>query len=280
MGFQKDLAAGVQNAWLSFLDNENFALGNAPTAITPGNIRGSYQFIGIQQMPSGIPEGEAVTIPGDDTTLGSILFDSDAPREFLMNFGQGDLILDAYLQGTLVTSEGRTSTGLIDPVHPVYPTVSLLVQSRSIIRTPGQMGQAAWTGYLYPVVQIQPLGREQFQGRTAGSYRYKGVAQAASHRPWGVTISDSVDGDSGAYAIKMDSYSPLTMDAFTADGIVTSWTLNKTPVVTAPTTQATRPYVERVLSTPSSVTAATKAMVLPSVFVSGNRGVVLYEYSA
>lgn len=280
MSFQKRLTAGVQNCWLSFLDPFNFAIGNNTSAITPGTIRGSYPFIGIQQMPTGIPEGEPVPIDGDDTTLGSILFAAAAPREFLMNFGQGDQALDALLQGTLVSSEGRTSMGLVDPAHPVYATCSLIVQSRAINRQAGQSGQAAWTGFIYPVVQIQPLNRESLQGRTAGSFRYKAVAQAASHRPWGVTITDAIDGDDGTYALDFDSYNPLTMDAFVADGIVTSWILNKTPAVTAPTTDATRPYVERLLRVPTSVTASTKTMVLPSAYTSGDRGVVLYEYSA
>lgn len=280
MTFVKSLTAGVQNCWLSFLDPYNFAIGNSTTAPTVGNIQGSYPFIGIQQMPTGIPEGEPVPIPGDDTNLGSILFDSDAPREFLMNFGQGDQALDALLQTTLVTSEGRTSTGLVDPAHPVYPTCSLIVQARSIKRDSGVSGQAAWSGFIYPVVQIQPLNRESFQGRTAGSYRYKGVAQSATHRPWGLTLLDNIDGDNGAYAIDFKSHNPLTIDAFTANGVVTSWVLNKTPVATTPTTEAVRPYIERVLSIPTSVTPATKTIVLPSPFVTGNRGVILYEYSA
>lgn len=279
MAFVQDISAGTQNAWLSFLDFENFAIGNSPDAMSNGDIRGSYQFVGIQQMPTGIQEGETVAVEGDDTVLGNFLFASVAPREFLMNFGQGDLQLEAYLQGTKVSTEGRTSMGLEDPEHPVYPTVSLLVQARAIIRTPGQMGQSAWMGYLYPVVQIQPLGREQFQGRTAGTYRYKGVAQIAGHRPWGVTISETNDGDTGGYAFRMNSYSPLTMDAFKKNAVKTDWVLNRTPVVTAPLLDAVRPYVERVVETPVSVTAATKTVVL-TAGTSGQRGVFLYEYQA
>lgn len=280
MTFQKRLTAGVQNCWLSFLDPFNFAIGNNTSTLAPGSIRGSYPFIGIQQMPTGIPEGEPVPIDGDDSTLGSILFAAAAPREFLMNFGQGDQALDALLQGTLVSSEGRTSMGLVDPAHPVYATCALIVQSRAINRQAGQSGQAAWTGFIYPVVQIQPLNRETLQGRTAGSFRYKAVAQEAGHRPWGVTILDNVDGDTGGYAYDFNSPNPLTMDAFTANGVTTSWVLNKTPAVSAPLTEATRPYIERVLDTPVSVTASTKTAVLSSAYVTGNRGVILYEYNA
>ena len=278
MPFDKSISAGTQNAWLSFLDFENFAIGNTPDAMSNGAIRGSYPFVGIQQMPTGIPEGDVVPVEGDDTVLGNFLFDSVAPREFLMNFGQSDMTLDAYLQGTKLSTEGRTQTGLVGPAHPVYPTVALLVQARQIVRTAGQQGQSAWMGFFYPVVQIQPLDREQFQGRTAASFRYKGVAQIAGHRPWGVTITDTNDGDDGTYALRANSYNPLTMDAFKQDGIVTDWVLNKTPVTGAPITDYTLPYVERVLVTPSSVTAATKTMVL-SAGVAGRRGVVLYEYS-
>jgi hypothetical protein len=58
MSFTQSISAGVQQAWISFLDTDNIAIGNATTAITAGQIRGSYPFIGIQEMPTGILEGE------------------------------------------------------------------------------------------------------------------------------------------------------------------------------------------------------------------------------
>lgn len=57
----RSLQAGVRDCWLSFLDpNDNIAIGNNTTAIAPGDIRGSYPFVGIQTMPTGILEGDVV----------------------------------------------------------------------------------------------------------------------------------------------------------------------------------------------------------------------------
>lgn len=273
MSFQKKLAAGVQNAWFWFNDSDGFAIGDDTTALTAGTIRGAQRFIGIQQMPTGIQEGEAVPIPGDDTTLGSILFESAAPVEFLINFGQGDQGIDAKLQRTLVETMNRVTLGLVQPGSPDYPSIGLLVQSRSIKRE-NTAGQAAWSGFLYPNVQLQPLNREQFQGRTAASFRYKGVAQVSQYKPWGVTISENVNGSTEAIAFDLDSTYPLTLDSFKLNAILTSFTLAKTPVDVI----GTQAFVERVAVTVNSVTPSTRAMVLASAGVSGQRGVVLYEY--
>lgn len=275
MSFKQNLSAGVQQAWLSFLDNENFALGNATTAIAAGDIRGSYPFTGIQEMPTGILEGENVPVPGDDTTLGSFIFASADPREFLMNFGQGDLTLDAYLQGTLVETLGNINIGLSDPGNPVYPTVCLIVNSRAIKRDAGQSGQAAWSGYIYPVVQLQPLSRETLTGRTAGVYRYKGTAQAAYNHPWGVTIAEAVNGDVSSFSFPFTSPYPLTLDAFRGNGVKTSWVLNKTPV----DTNGTKAFVERVSLAVSGVTPSTKTMTTSLAAADNGRGVVVYGYS-
>lgn len=274
MSFQRKLAAGVQNAWFWFNDSDGFAIGDNTTALSVGTSRGSYRFVGIQQMPTGISEGEVVPIEGDDTILGGIVFASNAPREFLINFGEGNQAIDALLQGTLVETMNNVSLGLVDPGNPNYPTIGLLVQSRSIKRE-NVSGQAAWSGFLYPNVQLQPLNREQFQGRTAASFRFKGVAQSSVYKPWGVTISESVNGDTEAYAFDLNSLYPMTLDAFKLNGVLTSFTLNKTPI----NTTETLAFVERVAATVSSVTPSTREMALSSAGTSGQRGVVLYGYA-
>jgi hypothetical protein len=276
MSFTQSISAGVQQAWISFLDTDNIAIGNTTTAITAGQIRGSYPFVGIQEMPTGILEGEVVSVPGDDTSLGAFNFSSADPREFLMNFGQGDLSLDALLQGTLVESIGDIRIGLSDPSNPIYPTVSLIVNARSIKRNQGSSGQAAWEGFIFPVVQIQPLNRETLSGRTAGVQRYKGVAQQAFNHPWGITIAQAVNGNPSSYSFAFKSPYPLTLDAFRGNDIVTAWVLNKTPV----DTNNTKAYVERVLTTINSVVPSTKTANITSPVANNARGVFVYGYSS
>lgn len=274
MSFTQSISAGVQQTQFLFYDVNGEPSGDSPTPLANGEYKGAYQMVGIQEFPTGLPEAEAVTIPGDDGTLGSILFASDAPREMLMNFGQMDLELEARLQNTLVEALGDIRMGLLDTANTILATGALIVQARSVKRSTGVQGQAAWSGLIYPSVQVQPLGRETFSGRTAGANRYKGVAQQAFYKPWGVTISDEVNGDTGAYAIPFTSPYPLTLGAFRGDGIITSWTLHKTPI----NVNKTRPFSDRVALTVNSVTPATKIMALSAAVAAGRPASVVLEY--
>jgi len=275
MAFYKNVSAGVQEAWLSFTDTEGFSIGNTTSTLSAGSTRGSYKFVGIQQMPSAVPEGEAVVVEGDDGVLGTLLFESAAPREFLINMGQGDLTLDAQLQGTTTYTEGDMILGAVDPNAPEYPTVALIVNSRSLKRDTGQTGQKAWTNFLYPAVQIQPLDRETYQGRTAASYRYKGVAQAVTNLNWGVTVNNQFTTEA-ATAFRTTSEYPVTMHAFTTDGSNMVITLDKTPAGT--TSAKVRVYIERVLQTGYTVSTGAKTVTLAGSPATGRRGVIFYQY--
>lgn len=273
----KSLQAGVRDCWLSFLDpNDNIAIGNNTTAIGAGLIRGSYPFKGIQTMPSGIPEGDVVPVPGDDGLLGAFLFTSDKPREFLMNFGQGDLELDALLQGTKVETFGGMKIGLGDPTNPVYATVSLIVNGRSIIQDGPNKGKEGWASLLYPVVQIEPLNRETLAGRTAGVFRYKATAQAAYNHSWGITLSSLVNGNPASYVFPTEQLYPVTQDGFTGNGVVTNWILNKTPIDTT----RTQAVIERVVVPINTITPSTKTAALTPAIALNSRGVFVYEYSS
>lgn len=274
MTFTQSIQAGTQQAWLCFYDSNGDLSGSTPTALANGQIRGSYRFRGIQSMPTGVLEAEAVTVPGDDTSLGSILFSSDAPREFLINFGQMDLVLEGLLQNTPVEDIAGGKMGQID-TPGTLATCALIVQSRAVKQNAGVAGQAAWTGWMYPYVQIQPLNREEFSGRTAGVIRYKGVAQNAFNNPWGTTIVDSQGSPSSAYARPFAYPYPITMDAFRGDGILDDFTLALTPINTASTT----PYVDKVALSVTSVNTPTpRLMSLGSVPGSGRPGGVIYQY--
>lgn len=274
MTFTQSIQAGVQQAWLMFYDANGDPSGDTTTALSNGQIRGSYRFRGIQSMPTGVLEAEAVTVLGDDTSLGSLLFSSDAPREFLINFGQGDLDLEGLLQNTPVENIAGGKQGQID-TPGTLATCALIVQSRAVKQNPGVAGQAAWTGWLYPFVQIQPLNREEFSGRTAGVIRYKGVAQNAFNNPWGTTIVDKQGAASSAYAKTLDYSYPVTMDAFRGNGVLDAFTLARTPILAA----STDAFVDKVqIATLSINTPTARLMTLASAPTNTRPGIVLYQY--
>jgi hypothetical protein len=273
MSSLQSISAGVQQTKFLFFDTNGDPSGNSPTPLADGEIKGAYELVGIQEFPTGLPEAEAVNVPGDDSSLGSLLFAADAPREMLANFGQMDLDLEARLQNTLVESLGDARLGLIDTANTILASGALIVQARSVKRGAGVQGQASWSGLIYPNVQVQPLQRETFAGRTAGVIRYKIVAQQAFYKPWGTTISDEANGDTAAYAMPFTSPYPLTMDAFRGNGVKVNWVLAKTPVNVA----NTNAFSDRVALTVNSVTPSTRTMVI-SAALGSRPGVVIYEY--
>lgn len=265
----ESIQAGVQQAWLMFYDSNGEPSGNDTTPLANGAHAGSYQFRGIQEFPTGVPETETVTVPGDDGSLGSLSFSSDAPREFVVNMGLQDLQLEARLQNTAVESVAGADMGAIDTPDAVLATVSMIIQSKAVVS-----GRASWSGWVYPYVQLQPLNRETFSGRTAGVIRYKGVAQPAFHRPWGTTILSRAGSAISAYALPFNGADyPLTMHAFR--GSITSFVLDKTPV----SVDDLSAYSDRVLLAVSSVNTPTpRLLTLSGAVGAGRPGVVVYQY--
>lgn len=265
----KSIQAGVQQGWLMFYDSNGEPSGNDTTALSNGESKGSYWFRGIQELSTGLPETDTVAIPGDDSVLGNISFSSDAPREFVVNMGLMDLELEKRLQNTEIEEVAGASIGVADTPDAVLATVSLIVQSKAIIN-----GRASWSGFIYPLVQLQPLNRETFGGRTAGVIRYKGVAQPAFNRPWGTTIRSRGGSDISAYALPFTSDYPMTMHAFR--GAITSFTVDKTPV----SADKTSAFVDKVALTVSSVNTPTPRLItLSGAVAAGRPGMAVYQYT-
>lgn len=264
----QSIQAGVQQGWLMMYDENGEPSGNDTTALANGEHRGSYWFRGIQELPTGIPETDTVAIPGDDGNLGNIQFSSDAPREFVVNMGLQDLELEKRLQNTEIEEVAGAQVGVTDSPDTVLATVSLIVQSKAIID-----GRASWSGWIYPQVQLQPLNRETFSGRTAAVIRYKGVAQPALNRPWGTTIRSRGGSPISAYALPFTASHPMTMHAFR--GSITSFTLDKTPHSVAKTSA----FVDKVALTISSVnTPTSRLLTLSGPVTVGRPGLAVYQY--
>lgn len=270
MSQEQSLQAGTQQAWFMFYDSNGEPSGSTTTALSNGTSSGSYSLRGIQEMPTGVPEAEAVAIPGDDEILGQILFSSDAPREFIVSVGQQDLIFEAEAQNTTVDTVGEAKMGVIDTSNAVLATGALIVQGKAIVD-----GLPGYSGWIYPLVQLQPLNRETFAGRTAGVIRYKGVAQPAFNRPWGTTILNKSGSQISAYALPFTTKGgPLTMHAFR--GAITTMTLDKAPITVAKTTA----WSDKIALAVSSVNTPTaRLLTLGGASPVNRAGLVVYEYT-
>lgn len=223
-------AAGNQLAYFGFVDSLGFLTGLATSAPANGSDSAMWRLYGIQSATPGLPEGEDVTIPGDDDVVATITFAPNTTPAFTANFGVADLTRDAALQDTAVLSRAGINFGALQPQDPGYNNGTLIIQSRSVSQDDADAGLEVWSGMIFPLVVPQPLGRETFEGRAAGVDRVKFTAQKAAHFPTGETISETagfIVGTAKASIIPFKSYNPLLMHRMTGDAGTDTLTLPK-----------------------------------------------------
>lgn len=272
MASPQSIQAGAQETFFMFYDSNGDPSGSSPDPLANGANSPAYKLVGIQEAPSAVPESENVPIPGDDTSLGAISFSSDQPREMILNFGQMDLTLEARLQNTDVDTFGSIQMGYIDLSTLVLATGALIIQGKAVKRSSGVSGQGAYSGIIYPFVQLLALNRESWSGRTAGVIRYKASIQLAFNNAWGTTIVNKSGSQIGAYGRPFTSSYPMTMEAFR--GSLSSFTLARSPVAV----ETTRPFVDKVAVPVTSISASTRLLTLGTTVPAGRPGVVFHEY--
>lgn len=218
------IAAGVQQAWFGFVSNDkNILLGGttvAPVAGADGNH--AIQIVGIQTAPTGVTESDVVSVLGDDGVLGAFSFQSETPVSFILNTGENDLAKDALFQNSLVENFNGIDQGLVVPTTPQFPDGALLIQSRA--KDTGNNGATAWTANVYLRVTVFPLDRETFAGREAASYRYQVVAQPATNKPTGTTLTTALNGYESSTIWKLKGENPFTFCRFTGNAALTTFT--------------------------------------------------------
>lgn len=273
-------SVGTQQAWLGIAGGGlyNYLLGSSATAPAAGTISPMKQITGIQAAPTGIPEGEVIPVPGDDGVLGSIGFDSDAPTEFIITTGLFDLDLQALIQGTKVEAVGDINFGVVRPTAAEALNATIIVQSKAFKYDVGLRGQKAWHGYIYPAVNLRFLGRETFEGRTAAVNRFQVTANQGTHKFWGDTFTDQVNGSDSMTAQEFISDNPLVAERITGDGSVVTFNLLNTPI-TAAKTNVWINGVKQVATTDYTVSAANKTITFGVAPANDAVVVLLYEYA-
>lgn len=278
-GPNRHIVAGFQESYIGFVNSQGFFIGASTSAPSAGTGSGMIHVLGVQNATPGIVEGEVVNVPGDDTTLGQFAFDADTLPAFILNMGAFSLSTDALLQTTLVETLGDIQIGVLQPGAPVYPDACLLLQSFAKSKDTGSDGVKAWQQFVFPVVTIQPLDREEFAGRTAGVNRWKVTVQRASRKPWGVTILDAVNGTTNAPILKMTSDNPLYFQVFEGNSAATTLTLDKTPVSVNKIIIHTGTGQKLVPTTDYTVVVATKVLTWIAAPATGSRHTIVYEFT-
>lgn len=232
--FNSFIAAGVDLVFAGFSDAGE-VLGATSSAPTPGAVgSGMFRVAGAQSIPSTVPDAERVPIDGDNTNLGTFLFDSSSPNEFTINRAVFDLSQIAAFNGTRVRTFGNwLSTAVLRSSNDNYADFAWIIQSNVKKKGGSVEGKAAWAGYFAPITTVVPLGRESFDSRTAASDRLSVVANPSSKYPYGVSLSIAQNAAETAPFIPFSSDYPMHIKRYTGDNATVTFNLDYTPVSTS-----------------------------------------------
>lgn len=271
------ISAGTQWAFVGLLGATGrfIGMGNLTAGLAGEAMR---QVLGIQTANPGPVEPEVVNIEGDDGTLGAIQFDPAETPQWVMEVGAADLELQAILQGTQVLAFGDVQFGVLQPNAPARPDVCFIYQSRLISKDASTSGASGWAGYIIPRATVTPLGRAAFAGRQAANDRYQVVAQVSNVLPFGISITDTNLGTTGAPIIPFTADNPVTMHAFISNGSSGPYALAHTPASQAKT-RVINTATNAVLTagTDYTVSAANRTITFTPALGSGTPFVVFYE---
>lgn len=273
----RGIAAGAQQAFLGFYDENGLLTGGTPTAPTNGVVTGNpfAHILGIKEASPEVGEPETEVITGDDIRMGEFDFDSIATRRFTITVAAFNLQQEADILGTNVESIAGFKLGAIDVVDRVERDCCIIINSRTKKQDVGTMGQKAWSGLLIPLATVIPLHRQTFSERTGAVYRLSVTPQVAGNDAWGITYTEALAGTEGLTYRPFSGDYPMTIGVFSGDGIVTAWTLKHKPV----DTNNIAVYMDKVARTVSSVsTTLPYSVTTSSALRAGGRIIVPYGY--
>lgn len=275
-GPNSGIAAGAQFTFLGFYDDNGFLTGGTPTAPSNGDTDGNpfVRLTGIKEASPTVGEPETEVITGDDTRLGEFDFDSIASRRFTADMAVFDLQQEATLLGTTVDTVGEMKLGVMDIVDRAELTACLILQGRTKKHDVATRGLKAWSGIIIPAATIIPLGRQAFSERAGAVYRLSITPQVASHRPWGITLSEALGGTLGATYMPFTSDYPIHINVWSGSGVVVNFKTKHRPISVIKTPV----FVDRVQVGVDSVTPGTRTVALSSAPASGRRVISVYEF--
>jgi len=268
MAPNKNIQAGTQYAFWGRLDSDARFTDITGSITTSSQLKGMQRILGIQTANPSPGDTTEVPVPGDDGIMGQFVFEPATITAFTIQTAVFDLVQQAVLQDTLVESFGDGYLGMMQPNSPNFIDICCIIQGRAKSQDAANRGVKAWAGYLVPLAQGIPQGRETFAGRTAGFDRIKVGPQVASKKPWAVTITNAVNGTDGAVLIPFSFDNPITLVAGVGDGATLTFTL---PEGITPISAAKSPFIVGTAPiTPASVNVANRTVtfsVAPGVGV-------------
>lgn len=269
-------AAGNRYNQIIFLGSDGFPIGktfNRPAAGTSTN-GGMLRLHGAKQAAPAVPTPSPVVVTAEDGYLRhEYPFPSDASRGFEIQLGEQDLLTAMQVQNMPLKSYAGGKVGYADIADVLLPPVAAVIQSWAIDSV---TGVKKWAGDFIAAATLAYLDRDTFNERTGAIFRYFMTPQPSLYEPWGYTIFDS-DGTAKAATILpfQDFLYPVTMHAYTGNGVATVFPTDLQPVNAASAMGVT----ERVDQPITSVqTSAPYGVTFAGAPANNGRGTLMFQF--
>lgn len=271
----RNTAAGNRWNFAQFLGSDGFPTGKTfsrPAAGT-GTNGGSFRLQGAKQAAPTTPTPAPVLATAEDGFLRhEYPFPSDASRGFPIQLGEQDLLTAMQVQNMPVKSYAGGLMGYADIADVLLPSVSLILQSWAI---DSETGVRKWSGVYIPVAQLSYHDRDAFNERTPGVYSYFATPQPSTYDAPGFTIFDNDGTQKNATYQPFQNFNyPLTMHAFSPNGVATVYATDLQPV----NTDGVIATSERVLRALASVQTSVPYGITFAVAPPSGRGQTVYQF--
>lgn len=259
--FEQFIGMGVDLGFYGVVGSDGYLTGGTLTAPAAGNATGSpmLRLKGVVGADPSVPEAEIINIPGDNTSQGGFIVDSDASPSFTIEKSVFDLALDALAQGTLVYADGDIKLGAMQPESSNRPDMCWVLQSPVKRKDTGQSGLKGWMGYIIPLTNASPLGRDRFATRAAASDRIRVAASKAGMLFDGLTLDDTNLGTTAAPITPFTADYPVMFQRWTGNNVATAFTMAFTPA-SAAAVQIRVNGVKQIITTHYTIDVNTKTI--------------------
>ena len=142
------------------------------------------------------PDGTVIQFTGDDLSQGQLNLPPTELSNIELRTGQGNLDVDAVLQGiNAVSLGGGKIMGRETDQDGCLIDVFLMGYQQGIDKDPDSAtyGNTVWHYYLVPIAQVRPYSGP-FEEGNAFEARYVATPQKSDHYPWGMEFTALTEG--------------------------------------------------------------------------------------
>lgn len=276
----RNTAAGFRNHFLAFTDDDGVIIGASPTRPTSGTGSGMLRLWAAKRAAAAVPNPDVVIAEGDDgEVLTEYNFRSIASRGFVAEVAAQDLLIAGLLQNVPVRTVGRGQFVAVDRDNtPVYNVCSIL-QSRAVDIV---SGANQWSGVVIPRATARYLGRAEFNERSPAVFRFFITPLPGGWSPLGYTYLDNTGSQTSTFYDEFKGYpNPITMHAFSGNGVLAAIPVDYAPISVAASVAAnTPPSGQGATNAPITSVTAVKpfAITVTTAPAQDVRTGLLYEF--